>query len=516
MPDVFRILRNFAFRVVAAGVGLGLLAGVSNAAPDWIIMEMRSDLTALSATLNEGGAERAYSVRDLTRGLDWPGPRKPERALARFFQPNDGAEFGWRDIRYALAALNQAYGAKDSFDILQANRRGENVAITVESGVATMDQLRARLTHRQLGLDFVSRTETLRTPIIIQPEATLRLGPDDVFQLSRRDGAFILNFGRLEIYGSKIASSDDVSPYNDEFVPFIATVGTGTVHVSGAEISGLGFGKTAKFSGFSIIAHPTMRPTRRSVVENSRFDDLVTLAVVGRMYVELRDNRLFDMRRNPVLISRSPDALVAGNLIAGPSPTNAIRISNGSSGVEIVDNVILEGSRAGMLISSGSDGVSVRGNLIWKRNGGGVKLQDVACGRVLENVILDDRQKGVEVRSSAHTVVSDNRIIGNKGAGVMIAGQLPKNVTYVTGNLLRENGSGLFTASGAGLALLGNDMSNQLPRLLDGDITQQFRAIVTDLRGEVPIVLSGAGAGPMVETTPPECNARPRHEAAAN
>ena len=505
MPDVLRSFRKLTFRVLAAGVGLGLLAGASNAAPDWGVMEMRSDLTELSATLNEGGSERALSVRDLIRGLEWPGPRKPERALARFFQPEDRAELGWSDIRYALAALNQAYGAKDSYDILQANRRGENLAMTIQSGVATLDQLRARLTHRHLGLDFVTQSEILRTPIIIQPEATLRLGPEDVLQLSRKDGAFILNFGRLEVFGSKISASLGVSRYNDEFVPFIASVGTGTVHVSGAEITGLGFGKTAKFSGFSMISHPTMRPTGRSVIENSRFEDLVTLAVVGQRQVELRDNRLFDMRRNPLLISRSPDALVAGNLFAGPSPTNAIRISNGSDGVQIVDNIILEGSRAGMLISSGSDGVSVRGNLIWKRNGGGVKLQDVDCGRVVQNVILDDRQKGVEVRGSAHTVVSGNRIIGNKGAGVMVAAQLPQNVTYVTGNLLRENGAGLYTASGAGLGLLGNDMSNQLPRLLDGDITQQFRAIVTDLRGEIPIVLSGSGARPMVETTPSAC-----------
>ncbi|SMX24015.1 right-handed parallel beta-helix repeat-containing protein [Boseongicola aestuarii] len=506
MPDFLKSLRIFVLRVAIAGVGLGVLAGASNAAPDWGIMEMRSDLKSLTDRLNESGLERGESVRVLTRGLDWPGPRKPERALARFFEPAEDAELGWSDIRYSLAALNQAYGAKDSFDILQANRRGENLSLTVNSGVATIAQLRARLTHRHLGLDFGTQDEVLRTPIIVQPGATLRLGPGDVLKLSRRDGAFILNFGRLEIFGSNVSATEDVSPFNEEFVPFIASVGTGTVQVSGAVFSGLGFGKTAKFSGFSMISHPTMRPNARSVIENSRFEGLVTLAIVGQMHVELRDNRLFDMRRNPLLISRSPDALVAGNLFAGPSPTNAIRVSNGSDGVRIVDNIILEGSRAGMLISSGSDRVSVRGNLIWKRNGGGVKLQDVECGRVVENIILDDRQKGVEVRSSMHTLVSGNRIVGNKGAGVMVAAQMPTNVTYVTDNLLRENGAGLYTASGAGLALRGNDMSNQLPRLLDGDITQQFRAIVTDLRGEVPIVLDGGGVSAMVRTSPSECD----------
>ncbi len=506
MPDFFRSARTFALRVIAAGFGLGVLAGASNAAPDWSIMAMRTDLSALSATLNENGEERDISMRALTNGLDWPGPRKPTRALAAFLEPDTPADTGWTDIRYALAALNQAYGAKDSFDILRANRRGENLAISIESGVASLAQLRDRLTHRQLSLDFATQSAVLRTPVIIRAGATLRLGPEDVLQLSRRDGAFILNFGRLEVFGSKIATTKTESPHNEEFVPFIASVGTGSVHVSGALIQGLGFGKTAKFSGFSMISHPTMRATERSVIENSRFDDLVTVAVVGQMHAELRGNRLFDMRRNPLLISRSPFAIVAGNLFSGPSPTNAIRVSNGSDGARIQDNIILEGSRAGMLISSGSDNVSVAGNLIWKRDGGGIKLQDVSCGFVAENVILDDRQKGVEVRNSAHAVVKNNRIIGNKGVGVMVVAQAPSNVTYVVGNLLRENGAGVSTATGAKLALGGNDMSNQLPRLLDGDITQQFRAIVQDLHGETPILLDGGGVRPTEELAPLMCD----------
>ena len=493
MPKFIKTVRRIVFRFVAACVGLGFLAGISNASPDWSIMQMREQLTDMSANVNAGDL-RDVTLRDLTEELDWPGPRFSSRALEKFFEPDRPATLEWSDIRYGLAALNQAYGAKDSFDILMANIRGENLAMTIEQGIATMAQLEERLTHRHIGLNIATRARILRTPIIIKKGATLRLGPKDAVDFSRRDGAFILNFGRLEIYGSRIAVTDDTSPHNDEFVPFIASVGTGTVHVSGASFKGLGFGKTAKFSGFSMISHPTMRPLERSVIEHSRFDDLVTLAVVGQRHVELRDNRLFDMRRNPLLVSRSPDALVAGNLFAGPTPTNAIRISNGSSGVRVLDNLVLEGSRAGMLVSSSSDHVEISGNLIWRRDGGGVKLQDVSCGRVLANVILDDRQKGVEIRSSGYALVEDNRIIGNKGTGLMVAAQKPENVTFVFGNLLRENGAGVSTATGARIALFKNDLSNQFPRLLDGDITQQFRVVANDLQGQEAILLDGGGA----------------------
>ncbi len=67
MPNFFRSLRILAFRVAVAGVGLGLLAGASNAAPDWGIMEMRSDLKSLTARLNESGLERGASVRATVR-----------------------------------------------------------------------------------------------------------------------------------------------------------------------------------------------------------------------------------------------------------------------------------------------------------------------------------------------------------------------------------------------------------------------------------------------------------------
>ena len=76
----------------------------------------------------------------------------------------------------------------------------------------------------------------------------------------------------------------------------------------------------------------------------------------------------------------------------------------------------------------------------------------------------------------------------------MVAAQPAENVTFVFGNLLRENGSGVSTATGAHLALFKNDLSNQFPKLLDGDITQQFRVVVNDLKGSEAILLDGGGA----------------------
>lgn len=505
MAERGRRLAAFGKTTVAAGLGLFLCAGAATAAPDWALMDLRAKLAALAATLKTDDAARSLPVSALVAGLGDHVRHSARPSTGEYAAPAGPATIGWTDSRYALATLSQVHGGEDTLAVVQASGVNGTDAIRITSGVVTLDQLRGRMTNRFVGRDIETGADLLRIPLVIGEDATLRLGPGDALMLSRSDGAFIVSYGRIEVHGAEISATAEPSAANTEYVPFIASVGSGSVHLSNATLKHLGFGNTEKFSGLSIVGYPTMRPAKRSVIENTRFEDMVTLAVVGVTDAELQGNRFFDMRRNPLLLSHSPNARVAGNLFTGSSPTNAIRVSNGSGGTEIAGNVILEGSRAGLLISSGSDNVSVTGNLIWRRNGGGVKLQGVTCGRVERNLILDDRQKGVEVRNSTDAVVHANTIVGNKNAGVWVSGQKAGEVTYITDNLLRENGSGLTTAAGAAITLKGNDLSNQFPRLIDGDITQQFRAVITDLRGERPILLDAGGARPTDRLAPAAC-----------
>lgn len=493
MPDggVLHAFRGKA--AVAFGVGLALLGGPVAASPDWELVELRSKLADLSDDLRRDGPLRDSAVTDLVRPLNLPelsGLTSPRT------DPDDRvapARLEWIDKRIALATMSQVYGGEDTRDVMAAGREGDTEALRVSSGILTLDHLRARLTQRHLGRDVETGADVLRIPLVIGEGATLRLTEGERLLLGLEDGVFVVNLGRLEIFGAEVSADREHSDDLATFSPFIATVGSGTVHLAGATLRYLGFGYTAKFAGFSILAHPAMVPDGRNLIENSRFDDLVTVALVGIGHAEVRGNRFFDMRRNPLLVSRAPGAVIRGNLFSGDSPTNAIRVANGSDGVRLEQNVVLEGARAGLLVSSGSDHVTVSRNVIWRRNGGGVKLDEVRCGVVSSNVILDDKQKGVEIRSSKDALVDRNRIIGNANAGVWVSAQEPTDVTYVLGNLLRENGSGLSAASGGDLALEGNDLSDQFPRFLDGDITHQFRAIIADLRGEIPILLNSGG-----------------------
>ena len=449
---------------------------------------------------------RTWTVPELIEDIELPEiegvQSQPSPEIGEYRQ----VKLRWTDKRLALAALSQPYGTQDNRRIMQAGRPDDTEALEVVEGVLTLSDLKRRLAARHLGYDVETGADVLRVPLVVGKDATLRLTKDDVLLLSREDGAFVVNFGRLEIISGEIAATSRFEGETREFAPFVATVGSGTVRLSDATLRDLGFGFTAKYAGFSILAHTTMQPGDRNFIDNSRFDGLVAVALVGVKHAEVRGNRFFDMRRNPLLVSQSPNAVVEGNLFSGNTPTNAVRVANGSSDTRLIRNIVLEGARAGLLVSSGSDGVLVSGNLIWRRNGGGIKLHHVRCGRVQQNVILDDKQKGVEIRTSPESLVEANRIIGNANAGVWVSAQKPENITYVLNNLLRENGSGLSTATGGDIALAGNDLTNQFPRFLDGDITFQFRAIIADLNGEIPIVLDSGGSRPASQLAPVTCN----------
>lgn len=490
---------------VALGVGLCLFGGVASASPDWDLIELRAQLSALSESLRADSQQREKPVTELIGGLDIPELAGLEVPAAAQPAPGAPVDMGWVDKRHSLAAMAQIYGGQDNRDVMEAGRANDTEALEIRSGVVTLNQLRERLTARHLGRDIETGADILRVPLVIGRDATLRLAQDELLLLGQREGAFIVNFGRLEVFGAEISADRAHDETAEDFSPFIATVGSGTVRLSGATFRRLGFGYTAKFAGFSILAHPTMLPDGRNLIENSRFDDLVTVALVGARHVEVRGNRFFDMRRNPLLVSRSPDAVVEANLFSGDTPTNAVRVANGSVGSRIERNIVLEGARAGLLVSSGSDNVTVARNLVWRRNGGGIKLFEVTCGRVELNLILDDRQKGIEVRSSRDALLRHNRIIGNHNAGVWVSANTPDTQTYVLGNLLRENGSGISAASGGSIALSGNDLSNQFPRFLDGDITHQFRAVIQDLHGKTPIFMDSGGVRLADRLTPDSC-----------
>jgi poly(beta-D-mannuronate) C5 epimerase len=468
------------------------------AGPDPALIKLDQQLTELSDILTQDRAALRLSLAQLmqrtglaglTPDLSYP-IHSPVIASQSTYTPTHMASATVEDFRTALALLTQVHGGQDNLGVLTAHPDERTKALTFRSGLVTLDHIRASLAQAIPQAQMQPWDNTLRVPIILWEDAVLQLGPEDHLQLSRRDGAFIISFGRVEITGSRVSAVGDASPTSKDFVPFVTIGGGGAMQIDGAIFQGLGFGTSPKFSGLSVVAHPLLPSVGETRITDSHFEDVHTVSLTGISDAMVSGNQFYNMRNNALLLSASKRTKVYGNLFFGAGPTNAIRVSRGSDHSTLQGNVLLQGDRSGILVQGQSNHVEVSGNVIWRRDGGAIKISKSNCVVLHHNMILNSRQKGVDIRASNQITVQANTIIGNRSAGIWVSDQRKGAVTYVSDNTLRQNKAGLSTATGGQLMLVGNDLSDQFPRMIEGDIALQNRAIVTNLRGDVPMLMS--------------------------
>ncbi|APX14282.1 hypothetical protein BWR18_20755 (plasmid) [Tateyamaria omphalii] len=407
-------------------------------------------------------------------------------------------DVGTVNFRIFLASLAQVYTGENNQAVVNAQGPAGPVALSVRSGIVTLQDLQSfsALHGRPPRIDG-----TLTMPVVIWPDAQLRLNPGDRLALARDTGAFVLSMGTLNISGATIEVAGQENSFTPSFVPFVTVTGGGSLTAQNATFRGLGFGNTAKFSGLSVAGDLLNQGKGRVVIKDSRLEALKVVSLVNVEGAELSGNTFFDSRNNTLNLVNAPRTQVDGNLFAGQSPTNAIRVDQGSSHSQISKNIFLNGERVAVLVDRGSDHVDVQHNLVWQRAGAGVKFLSNRCGLAEGNLIVDNDQKGIEVRKSDGTVVRDNLIVGNGSAGVWVSAQQHDARTSVTGNVFSANGAGLAAATGAEIQIANNSFGKQLPRLLDGDIARLTGAVARDLKGETMVRLKQGQAETLNQMT---------------
>lgn len=471
---------------------LGLLAGLACpalAAPDSPGQLQRLAVEGLAAAV-EADPDRHLKPRDLMGRAGFTLPDVPDLSP---LPSKDNAAVQTRrfDLRIVMGLLAQAFGHEDNSAVLEAQAENGFDALMIDRGSLTLADLAA-----VMGDGAVSGAGVLelRAPLILWHDAEVRVAPGEVLRLSRRHGAFILNFGRLIVDGADIQGANGQSPHNEEFTPFITTTGPGTVQIRNSRISDLGFGSTVKFSGLSVARAVLDRPAGQSFITGSVIERVRRISVQAARGMVLDNNRIADAGSAALVILQSFDTAVTANLISGKSETNAIRVLDGSIGTRIVGNAILQGDRVGILIKSAGSHTMVDGNIVWKRDGSGIKIDRAKCASLRGNILIGNRQKGIEVRRSLEALLSGNLLVDNRSAGIWVSGQPRGAVTRIEDNVLDTNGSGLATATAAAIVLEGNDFSDQFPKFLDGDLATQSRFIALDLKGLAPVALDASGA----------------------
>lgn len=413
--------------------------------------------------------------------------------------PAGPADLRPQTMRLFMTALAQGYGAEDISLVLGAQPTLDARALVVRSGTATLADLRRALPPAAGG------AVTLTMPLVVMPGAALRLSPGETLRLSRPDGAFLINFGLMQVDGAEIAGSGDRNPRRGLYAPFVVTADGGTLQARGARVYALGFGKTVKFSGFSIL-QGTIRPPRQpSWITGSSFAHMRSVVVGLASDVVVSGNRFRDMTGPALLIHRSRRVTVSHNLYSGGMETNAIVIEEGSADATVTGNMVLGGKRNGIVVRNDSTGATVTRNVVWRRQGGGIAVLRSDCGRIAGNLVMRNGQKGIEVRSSLGVTVEGNAVYANHSAGVWVSAQPAGATTRIRGNRLAENGSGMAAAGGERLLLQGNDFSLQFPQFLSGDLAQQSPEIARNLRGQAPLELGAVRRAAAAAPAEPAC-----------
>lgn len=498
--------RGLPARLLVACVMAALLLAAPLPARAWSggeILAIQTDLAALAeraAALT--GPDAPVAALVAASGLvTAPAPALPLPAAA---QPAGAPTFQAMNARIALTMLSQGYGQRENSVVLIAQPEGQR-ALAVMSGRATPSNLRAALAAEGVQPPDGAADLTLRVPLIVMPGASLTLSPGETLRLDRSAGAFIANFGRLEVTGATIAGTTDPNPHARSFAPFVATAQAGSVMLSGARISGLGFGRTAKFSGFGVLLSALRLPGQHVQISGTVFSDLRSVMLSGTDDAVVTGN-LFTAMRGPALVmSRGARARVDGNIFTAPMATNAIVIDDGALGARVTGNLVLGGERAGIVVRNDSHGATVDGNVVWNRGGGGITVAKSDCGLVTRNLVVGNEQKGIEIRTSDGSRVLGNRLFGNQSTGLWVSAQQEGAVAVLQDNVLAENATGLASASGAGIWLQGNDFTAQHLRFLGGDLAPQSPVLATNMDGRVPMLLTASGGQAQAGPPPDRC-----------
>ncbi len=407
--------------------------------------------------------------------------------------PPAGAAGARLNMRLALTMLSQTYGDENIGTVLAAQTEPSRAALALTGGRARLADLVVLLAGAGLPGGAIPGGVELRTALVIWPGAELVLSPGEVLQLSRADGAFVMNFGSLTVDGATILATPTPHPVARSFRPFVTTADAGSLVMRGAHLQGLGFGETLKFSGISVLRSLVRPATQAARIEDTLFEDVLTVGISADAGVLVRGNRFRDMRGAALAVTRTARARVLGNLFSGGLPTNAIRLEAGSADGTVAGNVILGGRRAGIVVRAGSPRALVSGNVIWARDGGGILLSGSVCGRIEGNLVIGNRQKGIELRDAASATITANSVLSNDSAAIWIGDQPPAALTRIEGNVLAFNGAGLAAASGGRLYLGANDLSRQFLQFLSGDLGTQVATLNRDMRGADPVLLTAAG-----------------------
>lgn len=464
------------------------LAGAALSAPDKEALALSQALDAAQRAL------RADPWAEVDIAQLAPGDKEPDAVLTPLTpgKPALAPRFQMLDLRLALAMISQSHGQGDNHVVLAAQGPRAPEALVLREGRSDLRRLTAAALAQDAGRVGPDGALILTRPLVVWEGAELALIAGDRVTLDRAEGAYLLVLGVFEARGARIESSADENPHDPEFRPFVTAGSGGRLMLEGNTFANLGFGQTHKFAGLSIVRNGLMMGRGASHLTGNLFDGLGSVWIDTAQDVRILGNRFRGARKAALVVTNAGRPVIEGNVFFDNADFNAIQVLRGAYGARIERNLVLGGERAGIVVKFDSHRARIAGNVVWKRDGTGIIFAKSDCGVITGNWMVQNRQKGIEVRTARGVVIEGNRLAMNRSTGIWVSAQRPEVATLLRSNRFSQNRAGLTTATAAQLVLAGNDFSGQLPRFLSGDVAPQ-NAAFAQAKDADQMVLTASG-----------------------
>lgn len=386
--------------------------------------------------------------------------------------PVGGVKVSVVSIDLVLSQLALQAGANYHVALRQAQAKPE--VLLIEAGVTSLAQLYEAATAAGLTglIDKTDAGYVAHLPIAVWTGATLALQPGEKLLLDRSTGSFLLASGNLVGDGAGIAGTGEANPRLKDFNPFVVVALSGSARLERMTFADLGYGLFPPLTGVTILEGGFYAKPSPSIVRDSRFDQVGTLALMDADDA-IVDGNVFGPSSGPaLLLSGGNDIAARGNVVLAGTAAHGIKVTGGAKSVELAGNIVIDAGLNGIFADGGAAHLTIEDNLIAGSQRSGVSVASADCIAVNGNLMLQNSQSGLAVRDSAGLSVKANRLIDNGNAGITVTHQPDYGVIEIASNELDGNRVGIKGSTTARLAFAMNDFTAQAPRLLDGELVQ--------------------------------------------
>ena len=421
-----------------------------------------------------------------TTGLDWPALAPTSVSLV--------------PIDLVLSQLALQAGANYHVALRQAQARPE--VLMVESGVASLAMVAEAAEQAGFGELFEKTPDgyVAHVALAVWSGASLFLQPGETLLLDRQAGAFLLTSGTLLANGGEVRSTGAANARLNDFNPFVVIALSGTAMIEGSHFADLGYGLFPPLTGVTLVEGGFFRDGVPSVVRDSRFDNVRSVALLGASDAVISGNT-FTGSSGPALLFSGGTHLTADRnvVLAGPA-AHGIKVTAGARGISVTGNFVADAGLNGVFADAGASDLTVTGNIIAGARRSGVSVASADCVTVSDNLLLQNAQSGLAVSDSAGLNIAANRLYDNGNAGISVTRQPDYGRIEIASNELDGNRVGVKGSTTAQLRFSANNFSGQAPRLFDGELVQ-FSEQFFNLTGEAVIDGLKLGGGAKLSPT---------------